>query len=236
MSTALVYSVEDGIATIAIDDGKANAMSVAMLRAIDAALDRAEAEKAVVVIRGRAGMFSGGFDLSVFKRDPQELFDMLLAGAQLTARLLAFPHPVVAVCTGHAVAMGAFLLLSTDLRIGTKPDAKIQVNEVQIGMTLPHFAIEVCRQRLSPAHFNLAAVLATPYSQQQAVAAGFLDEVVDPDSLTEVLGSRTDHLRKLHAEAFTATKLRLRAPALKLLREAIDRDTEEWSRRFRSNA
>jgi len=43
-------------------------------------------------------------------------------------------------------------------------------------------------------------------------------------------------LRKLHAEAFTATKLRLRAPALKLLREAIDRDTEEWSRRFRSNA
>ena len=236
MSASLIYSVADGIATIAIDDGKANVMSVSMLRAIDAALDRAAADKAVVVIQGRAGMFSGGFDLAVFKRDPQELFDMLEAGAELTARLLAFPYPVVAVCTGHAIAMGAFILLSTDFRIGTQHDARIQVNEVQIGLTLPRFAIEVCRQRLSPAHFNLAAVLATPYNQQQAVAAGFLDEVATPDTLAEVLKNRTDHLRKLPMESFTATKLRLRAPALALLRAAIDEDVAEWSKRFRSNA
>jgi enoyl-CoA hydratase len=236
LSKSLFYSLEDGIATIAIDDGKANVMSASMLRAIDGALDRAATDKAVVVLHGRVGMFSGGFDLTVFKRDPQELFEMLKAGADLTARLLSFPYPVVAVCTGHAIAMGAFLLLSSDLRIGTNPDAKIQVNEVQIGLTLPHFAVEVCRQRLSPAHFNLAAVTATPYNQQQAVVAGFLDEVAPPDTLTEVLKSRTDHLRKLHMESFTATKLRLRAPALALLREAISKDIEGWSKRFQSKA
>jgi enoyl-CoA hydratase len=145
LGSPLTYALEDGIATIALDDGKANVMSVAMLRALDAALDRAAADKAVVVLRGRTGMFSAGFDLAVFKRDPQELFEMLSAGAAITERLLSFPHPVVAVCTGHAIAMGAFLLLSTDLRIGAHPDAKIQVNEVQIGLTLPEFAIEVCR-------------------------------------------------------------------------------------------
>ena len=236
MSVPLTYALEDGIATIAIDDGKANVMSVSMLRALDAALDKAAADKAVVVIRGRTGMFSAGFDLTVFKRDPQELFEMLRAGAAITERLLSFPYPVVAVCTGHAIAMGAFLLLSADLRIGASVDAKIQVNEVQIGLTLPHFAIEVCRQRLSPAHFNLAAITATPYNPHQAVVAGFLDEVVPAESLAAVLKSRTDHLRKLDVESFTATKLRLRGPALTLLRDAIKRDVEGWSQRFQGPA
>jgi enoyl-CoA hydratase len=95
LSTSLVYSLDDGIATLAMDDGKANVMSVSMLRAIDAALDRAAADKATVVLHGRAGMFSGGFDLAVFKRAPQEIVEMLTAGAELTARLLAFPYPVV---------------------------------------------------------------------------------------------------------------------------------------------
>jgi enoyl-CoA hydratase len=175
LTATLTYTLEEGIATIVIDDGKANVMSVAMLRALDAALDRATADKAVVVVHGRPGMFSGGFDLAVFKRDPQEVLEMLKAGAAITERLLSFPHPVVAVCTGHAIAMGAFLLLSADLRIGTSPDARIQVNEVQIGLTLPRFAIEVCRQRLSPAHFNLATITAIPYDQRQAVVAGFRD-------------------------------------------------------------
>lgn len=236
MSAPLTYALEDGVATIAIDDDKANVMSVSMLRALDAALDKAAADKAVVVIRGRTGMFSAGFDLTVFKRDPQELFEMLRAGAAITERLLSFPYPVVAVCTGHAIAMGAFLLLSADLRIGASVDAKIQVNEVQIGLTLPHFAIEVCRQRLSPAHFNLAAITATPYNPHQAVVAGFLDEVVPAESLAAVLKSRTDHLRKLDAESFTATKLRLRGPALTLLRDAIKRDVEGWSQRFQGPA
>ena len=236
MSGPLTYAFEDGIATIAIDDGKANVMGVSMLRALNAALDRAAADKAVVVLQGRTGMFSAGFDLTVFKRDPQQLFEMLKAGAAITERLLSFPRPVVAVCTGPAIAMGAFLLLSTDLRIGTSPDAKIQVNEVQIGLTLPHFAIEVCRQRLSPAHFNLAAIAAVPYNQHQAVVAGFLDELTPPESLAGVLKSRTDHLRKLDAESFTATKLRLRGPALALLRDAIERDVEGWSKRFLSPA
>lgn len=157
---------------------------------------------------------------------------MLKSGAELAERVLSFPYPVVAVCTGHAIAMSSFILLSADHRIGTRSDAKIQVNEVQIGLTLPHFAIEVCRQRLSPAHFNLAAVTAHPYDQQEAISAGFLDEVTAGDSLPEVLKLRTDHLKHLNMESFAATKLRLRLPALAALRAAIATDIDDWSRRF----
>src|SRR5690606_22123234 len=119
MSDLVSYAFADGVATLTMDDGKANAMGPAMQAALNAALDRAEADKAIVVLTGRPGMFSGGFDLSVFKAgDPKVTFQMLTGGAQLAQRLLSYPHPVIAACSGHAVAMGLFLLLCADVRIG----------------------------------------------------------------------------------------------------------------------
>ncbi len=232
MEALVGYAFSDGVATVTMDDGKANVMSVRMLQALNAALDRAQADQGVVVLTGRPGMFSGGFDLAVFKGDPEEQFRMLEAGALLTERLLSFPLPILAACTGHAIAMGAFVLLSTDVRIGVDQGARIQVNEVQIG--LPRFAIEVARQRLAPAYLNVAAITAEPYSAPQAVAAGFLDEIVPAEMLAAAARGRALRLRKLHAESFTATKLRLRRQALDALRAAIRDDVADWSTRFRN--
>ena len=233
MSTLVNYTLDEGIATLTMDDGKANVMSVAMLQALNDALDCAQADDAAVLLVGREGMFSGGFDLGVFKRDQDELFRMLEAGALITERLLSYPKPVVAACTGHAIAMGAFLMLCADVRIGVDSGARFQANEVQIGLTLPHFAIEVCRQRLAPAHLNLVAGTAQPYAPAQAVVAGLLDEVVPAASLMAVARERMAHLLKLHAQAFAATKLRLRAGTLLALRAAIDADLADWRARFR---
>ncbi|WP_296448216.1 crotonase/enoyl-CoA hydratase family protein [Rhodoferax sp. UBA5149] len=236
MNAPLTYEFDAGIATIKMDDGKANVMNSRMLQALNTALDRAQADQAIVVLTGRTGMFSGGFDLAVFKGDPQEQYQMLEAGARLTERLLSFAHPVVAVCTGHAIAMGAFLLLCADVRIGLDRETTIQVNELQIGLTLPRFAVEVCRQRLAPAHLNIATLSAQPYSPHKAVLAGFLDEVVPAASLASALHSNTTRLQKLHAPSFTATKLRLRGAVLTALHEAINEDMVDWTARIRNTA
>jgi enoyl-CoA hydratase len=236
MDSIVGYELRDGVATIAMDDGKANAMSVGMLQALNSALARAEADRAAVVLSGRPGMFSGGFDLAVFKRDQDELFRMLEAGALLTERLLAFPLPVVAACTGHAIAMGAFMLLCADVRIGVDQGAQIQVNEVQIGLTLPHFAVELCRQRLTPAHLNIAAITAQPYSPAQAVSAGFLDEIVAVPALAAAAHDRAAQLGQLPTEAYTATKLRVRLPTIDALRHAVRADIADWTARFRAGA
>ena len=235
MNTNLTYELSDGIATLSMDDGKANALNVTMLQAINDGLDRAQADKAaVVVIQGRAKMFSGGFDLGAFKREPTEVLAMLKAGANLSERLLSFPVPVVAACTGHAVAMGAFMLMSCDVRIGPDSDARFHVNEVLIGMTVPHFAIEVCRQRLTPAHLSKAVATAMPYSPQQALSAGFLDEIVAPEAVAETARARALMLKALNASAHTATKLRLRKPVLDALKTAIAQDYIDWEAAFRT--
>ncbi len=233
ITSPVSYTLNDGIATLTLDDGKANAMNPRMLQAVNDALTQAEADQAVVVLTGRPGMFSGGFDLGIFKAgDAAEQLRMLNAGAQITHRLLSFPHPVVAACSGHAVAMGVFLLLSTDVRIGLTEGAMVHVNEVQIGMTVPHFALEVCRQRLAPAHLTLAAVTAQPYTTAQALTAGFFDELAPAETLATAALAQATRLKKLNRAAFTATKLRQRQVGLAALALAIEADAKDWGARL----
>jgi enoyl-CoA hydratase len=233
VSEHLSYRRDDAVSIITLDDGKMNVMSVAMLQALNAALDRAEADGTVVLLTGREGVFSAGFDLAVFKREKAEQIAMLTAGAKITERLLSFPAPVVIACSGHAIAMGVFLLLSADVRLGIAGGAfKICANEVQIGMTLPRFAVEICRQRLTPANFNRAATIAEAYDPQQAADAGFLDFVVPEAELLPAAASKAVALSLLVRGAHTATKLRTRENTLKALRAAIEADVEDWVSRL----
>ncbi len=232
MHEPLTYQLQDGVAIVTLDDGKANVMSPHMLQAIDAALARAEADAAVLLLSGREGIFSGGFDLGVFKSSPSESLRMLEAGARLSARLLECPRPIVAAATGHAIAMGAFVLLCADVRIGLDAGARCHANEVMIGMTLPHFAIEVLRHRLTPTALHQAAATALPFVGAQAVAAGFLDEAVPAEALAATAMAHARRLAQLHQGAFSATKQRLNAPTLAALRPAIETDIADWTRRF----
>jgi enoyl-CoA hydratase len=222
MGELATYERDGRIATIRMDDGKVNAFSVPMLRAIHAAFDEAERDGAVVVLSGREGIFSAGFDLNVFARGQDEILEMLQLGATLAERILSFPTPVLGACTGHALPAGAFLLLSADCRIGADGPFQIGLNEVRIGMTVPWFAIEIARQRLHPAHFDRAVVDSTMYSPREAVAAGFLDRVVTETELGTASLEAAEGLAQLDPAAHAATKLRARAGALKAVRHAIE--------------
>jgi enoyl-CoA hydratase len=222
MGTLVSYQLDDSVATITMDDGKVNVLSLAMLTELGAALGRAAADRAAVVLTGRDGVFSAGFDLPVLRAGGREAADLLRAGFDLAARLLAFPTPVVVACSGHAVAMGAFLVLSGDYRIGARGPYKLTANEVAIGITMPRAAVEICRQRLTPACFNRAVVIADIFPPEEAVAAGFLDRVAEPAELRAAAAAAAAQLARLDLDAHAATKLRARP--LAVLREAIDAD------------
>jgi enoyl-CoA hydratase len=224
MGALVGYELHDGIATISMDDGKVNALSVEMFSQIDAAFDRAEADRAVVVFAGRPGMFSAGFDLRVLMAGGPEAYAMVRTGFELAARILSFPAPVVVACPGHAIAMGAFLLLSGDYRVGASGAYRIGANEVAIGITMPFFGVEICRQRLAPSHFDRAVINAEIYAPDDAVAAGFLDRVVPGSELQEVARATAAGLARLDVGAHTATKVRARDHALKAIRAAIEAD------------
>ena len=222
MPELVSYALDGPTATITMDDGKANAFSIPMLRAVHGAFDRAEDDDAVVILTGRAGYFSAGFDLKVFAGDPRDVLEMLVLGATLAERVLSFPRPVVVACSGHAYPAGAFLLLAADARIGVDGPFRIGLNEVRIGLTVPWFAIELARHRLHPAAFDRTVVNATMYSPNDAVAAGFLDRVVAVDELAGAGAEAAATLAQLDPAAHVATKLRARRAALEALRAAIE--------------
>ncbi|WP_185266855.1 crotonase/enoyl-CoA hydratase family protein [Halopseudomonas xiamenensis] len=226
MSELVSYSFSDGIARLGLDNGKVNALSPALFEAFDAALDRAEQDRAVVVISGKPGIFSGGYDLQVMTSSPAAARELVATGSTLSRRLLSHPYPVVAVCTGHAIAKGAFLLLSADYRIGVEGPFKIGLNEVAIGMTMHHVGIELARARLTHSAFTRSVINAELFSPADAVAAGFLDRVVAAEELEAEAMAMATLLTKLNMTAHRNTKLKTRRALLELLDQSIAEDKQ----------
>jgi enoyl-CoA hydratase len=225
-STAPVRSTQEGaVAVIDVDDGKANALGHDVLDGIEQALDRAEAEGSAVALVGRPGKFSAGFDLSVMTSGPEAARDLLGRGAELGLRLFEFPRPVVLGVTGHALAMGGILLCCADVRIGAEGPFKIGLNEVAIGMPVPGFAVELCRDRLSKRSFTRAIQLAHIHDPAEAEAAGFLDEVVAPDEVRgRAVAEAAELAERLHAGPFRATRRNIRGELATQLRAALADD------------
>ncbi|MDY6997640.1 MAG: crotonase/enoyl-CoA hydratase family protein [Actinomycetota bacterium] len=224
MSSIVSYELAESVATITLDDGKVNVLGPAMQSAINDALDRAESESAkAVVLAGNSRVFSGGFDLGVFQSgDAAAALGMLAGGFELSVRVLTFPVPVVIAATGPAIAMGSFLLLSADHRVGA-PKSRCQAIEVAIGMTIPISAIEIMRMRLTPAAFQRGTSLAATYVGEEAIAAGWLDEIVEAGQvLARAQQVAQEAATTLHAGAHLATKLKARESALTAIRAGID--------------
>lgn len=226
MTELVSYELNDGIATIVLNNGKANALSHEVFEELNKALDQAEQDKAVVILTGQPGVFSAGYDLKEMQKGPQEAAALVKVGSTLTRRLAAFPLPVIGACSGHAIAKGAFILLSVDHRIGVEGPFKLGLNEVAIGMTMHHAGIEIARHRLNPPHFYRSVVNAEIYNPEGAVEAGYLDEVVGQDRLLERASALANQFKQLNMRAHRETKVKAKAEYLELLDRCIQQDAE----------
>jgi enoyl-CoA hydratase len=224
MTELVRYELSNSIAKVVMDDGRLNIMSTAMLGALAQAFDRAERDSAIVILTSaRAGIFTAGFDTKIIaRREPAEVYEMVRAGADLAARVLAFRLPVIAACPGHAFPMGAFLLLASDVRIGVDGPFKIGFNEVAIGIPVPSFGLELGRSRLIPAYLQRTALTGEMFAPAEALAAGFFDRVVPADDLQSAAQVIAEGLGKFDLEPYANTKSRLRKAAIAAVRSAID--------------
>ena len=215
------YTLDDGVAVLDFDDGKANAVSHDLIDGLLEGLDRAEGEASAVVLAGRPGMFSGGFDLKEIQKGPDAATALVGKGAHLMFRLFTYPGPVVAACTGHAIAAGAFILLACDTRIGTEGDFKIGLNETAIGMTLPVFGVELSKARLSKRHLTDGFIQSYLYGPDEAVDAGFLDRVVAADAARGAAIDAARALGELPKGAYAGNKMLIRAPHIDAIRASL---------------
>jgi enoyl-CoA hydratase len=218
------YERDGSVAIIRLDDGKANVVSHELIADLRAALERANNEASAVVLTGREGRFSAGFDLTVMGAGPESARKLVKAGGELLMDLYLYPLPLVIACTGHALAAGALLLLTGDRRIGIAGNFKIGLNEVAIGLRLPIYGVELARERLSKRHYTSAVVLARIYEPAGACDAGFLDTAVDPGVLMDTAVAEAAALAALSGPALAQTKLAAREAVVAHVRATLDED------------
>lgn len=224
MPDLVSYTLENNVAVVQMDDGKANALSRPMIDALGAALARAEQEAGAMVLAGRPNRFCAGFDLRVMMSGPDAAKELLRAGADLLMRLYGASIPLVIACTGHALAGGALVVLTGDYRIGTTGAFNIGLNEVAIGMPVPLLAMELARDRLQPTELGRATLLAQIYDPDAAVRAGYLDAVTSADAVLEQARTEATRLAAFSRMAFRATKKRLRGTTITHITSSLDTD------------
>jgi enoyl-CoA hydratase len=212
-----------------MDDGKANALSLAMIDELGEALSRAEKEAKALVLSGRPDRFCAGFDLKVMMSSPEAAKALLTRGADLFMRLYGSPLPIVVACTGHALAGGALVLLTADVRIGAAGAYRIGLNEVSIGMPLPILGMELARDRLAGAELGRATLRAQVYAPDEAVRAGYLDEVVGAADVVTRAKEEATKLGALSRMAYHATKTRLRGKTIAHIVATLDDDMKAIS-------
>ena len=200
-------SQEEEISIITLDDGKANVFSEEMTQAINDCLDKVPTDSGSLIITGRPGMFSAGFDLKVIASgDVPKIKKMSLSGFKLLSRIFSFPRPVVAACSGHGIALGTFLLCCCDYRIGIKGEFLLGANEMKTNMVIPTPILELIKFRISPSHKYRSILGAEMYQLEKAIDAGLMDQVEEAETLMDAAIEKAKDLATMGHPSYTLTK------------------------------
>lgn len=224
-ASVCTYTLEGTTAIVRMDDGKANALSEPMIESLISSLERAEKEASAMILTGRADRFCAGFDLRVMMASPDAAKALLRKGSDLLMKLYGAKLPLVIASTGHALAGGALVLLTGDLRIGLEGSYRIGLNEVQIGLPVPVLAMELARDRITGTELARATLMAKIYAPEEAAKVGYLDFIAhSPEELLTRAKEEATRLGTLARPAYQATKERLRKKTIDYILATLDDD------------
>ena len=205
----------DGLAVVHLTCGKANALNPRTLAAIERALDEARAGDARgLVLTGYDRFFSAGLDLVALYGLERGAMDEFMARFDaVMLRVFAYPRPVVAALTGHAVAGGGILALACDARVMGAAAGRFGLNEIRLGVPFPASALEIVRYSVPARSVEEVLYGGELFDPRAALARGLVTEIVDGDVL-EAARRTCDRLAAAPSSAFESIKGALKAPAV----------------------
>ena len=219
---AVSLELAEDIALVRLDDGKMNVITEELARDLDAALAQAEADARAIVLAGRPGSFCAGFDQAIMVGEDRVARDALgTAGAAIAQRLFNCPKPVVAASEGHAFTIGALWLMAADTRIGERGAFKYAMTETVMGATLSGWPLVLLESRVPPRLMTPIAVQSMVLGPDDAIEAGYLDQVVDAGEALPAARGAAAQLAKLPVEIYAANKRAIREPFRRRLASAL---------------
>ena len=217
-------SQENDVSIIKLDDGKANAFSYDMLTQINELLAKVPRDSGALVITGRDGLFSGGFDLKTLATgDMEKITKMVQLGYRLLLELYSFKRPIIAAVSGHSIALGLFVTCCADSRIAIDGKYVCQANEVRNNMDIPVQIMEILKARVNKNYFYPAVYHSDAYSVQDSIAVGFIDEVVPEPQFMERVMEKAKELATLPHPFYANTKKSAQNDTVQKIAGAIEK-------------
>ena len=217
-------SKENDISIIKLDDGKVNAFSYEMLCQVNELLTKVPRDSGALVITGREGLFSGGFDLKTLATgDMEKITKMVQSGYRLLLELFSFDRPIVAAVSGHSIALGLFVTCSADYRIAIDGKYVCQANEVRNNMDIPTQIMEIIKARVNKKYFYPAVYHSDAYSVQESIEVGYIDEVVSEDQFMQRVMEKAKELATLPHPFYANTKKTAQDDVRQKIADAIDK-------------
>src|SRR5260221_10088247 len=188
---------QGSVALLRLESGKVNAIGPDFIGGLTGLLDGL-ADAGAAVITGRGGTFSAGLDLpALVDLDREPMYRFIEQFNALMLRIFELPIPLVAAVNGHAIAGGCVLALQADLRLAADRDARIGLNETQLGIGLPAVVLETLRCQVPASSLAPIALEGRLFSPREALAFGLVHEVVPEGELIEKALQRAQALAAL---------------------------------------
>jgi enoyl-CoA hydratase len=216
------------VAVLRLENGKANSISPAFLERLQRLLGEIGDARAAVMI-GQGSAFSAGLDLpALVGLDRAAMRSFILGFDEVMLRVFELPVPLVAAVNGHAVAGGCVLALQADVRIGADREARIGLNETQLGIGLPAAVVETLRGQVPGPSLSALALEGRLVSPREALQLGLLHEVVPEAELLPRAVARAAALAALPPAGVRMVKASLRRAAAAAARAAEESEAERW--------
>ncbi len=223
----IVRTTTDGIDTLRIEHGKANALDVELCGELESALAAGESREGPLIVTGGGSMFSAGVDLFRVVDGGREYISRFLpALSNLFLRLFIMPRPVVAAINGHAIAGGCILACACDYRVMGGGKGRIGLPELAVGVPFPAAAIELLRSVIDPSRLHELLFVGKTYDAREAATAGLVNEAVPLDAVLDRAVAIARDLGSRPAASYRITKHFLRGPAAERIR-AAERDRSD---------
>lgn len=219
--------VHGEVAVLRLAHGKASALDLELLTALEAALAaEAAAPERALVLTGSGSIFCAGVDLKrLLSGGPDYVAAFLPALDRAFERLFFLEKPVVAAINGHAIAGGAVLALAAERRVLARGRALMGTPELRVGVPFPVLALEIVRASLGERAAAELTLCGRNYGAEDALRLGLADELVAPEGLLGRALECAAELAATPAESYALTKRWLRAGAL-----------ERWQKERDANA
>lgn len=227
--------VQKHVATITLNRPKSNAMNLEMIQELSEILHHIshDAQIAGVVITGQENFFSAGLDLiELYHKNATELRAFWIQFMQFVRQLVAFPKPMVSAINGHSPAGGCIIALASDVRIMAEGNFHIGLNEIPVGIIVPHPVFKLYAFTLGEAKASKHLLQGTLFSPTEALNVGLIDELVTQQNIQTTAERIMNKLIRFESNTWQKSKLNIRRELIQVFDQnqepAIDEMLEQW--------